>query len=36
MLGRKQSLKTENLLADYGNELNELSENADIELVNKV
>lgn len=35
MLGRKQSLKGEPILTDYGNEL-ELNESADIEWVNKV
>lgn len=35
MLGRKQSLKGELILADYGPE-ESLNENADIEWVNKV
>lgn len=35
MLGRKQSLKGEMILADYGPE-ESLNENADIEWVNKV
>lgn len=35
MLGRKQSLKGEPILADYGPE-ESLNENADIEWVNKV
>lgn len=35
MLGRKQSLKGETVLADYGPE-EALNENADIEWVNKV
>lgn len=35
MLGRKQSIKQENILADYGNE-EMLNENADVEWVNKV
>ena len=35
MLGRKQSLKGEPVLADYGPE-ESLNENADIEWVNKV
>jgi hypothetical protein len=34
MLGRKQSLKGEPILTDYGNE--EMNESADIEWVNKV
>lgn len=34
MLGRKQSLKGEPVLADYGNE--ESNESADIDWVNKV
>lgn len=35
MLGRKQSIKVENILADYGNE-EIMNESADIEWVNKV
>lgn len=35
MLGRKQSIKQENILADYGNE-EMMNENADVEWVNKV
>lgn len=35
MLGRKQSLKGESVLADYGPE-ESLNESADIEWVNKV
>lgn len=35
MLGRKQSIKVENILADYGNE-EMLNESADVEWVNKV
>lgn len=35
MLGRKQSLKGEQVLADYGPE-ESLNESADIEWVNKV
>lgn len=35
MLGRKQSIKVENILADYGNE-EMLNENADVEWTNKV
>lgn len=35
MLGRKQSIKQENVCTDYGNE-EMLNENADVEWVNKV
>lgn len=35
MLGRKQSIKQESCLADYGNE-ELLNESADVEWVNKV
>lgn len=35
MLGRKQSIKAENILADYGNE-EMLNESADIDWINKV
>lgn len=35
MLGRKQSIKVENILADYGNE-EIMNESADVEWVNKV
>lgn len=35
MLGRKQSIKAENILADYGNE-EMMNESADVEWVNKV
>lgn len=35
MLGRKQSLKTDQILADYGPD-EAFNENADIEWVNKV
>lgn len=35
MLGRKQSIKVENILADYGNE-EMLNESADVDWINKV
>lgn len=35
MLGRKQSLKQDTILADYGNE-DILNESTDVEWVNKV